>query len=445
LPDDVGRFLQENPKAGRYTIAKRFNVSERQARIYAGVARMIAEAQKEPDLLAFEELDQCDVEEHLKPNEKGAVMVRGRCLKGQYSKEGVIKRAVEEAGIDDREWTIKGIETRKWHTSMKLKKRTGKKSHEYTEEPYQIVNWLVGIKLAPNPVKNYLAALEEIVDTVGTVKPVKLKCPSKGGQLAGVIEPADAHIGKYAWHEETLGGDMDVPIAVKHFATATDACLTKMAVHGLSKIYIVIGHDLTHIDNQKGETPHGKHSLDFDTRLQHIMAETEKVTIQLCDKAAQIAPLEIIWVPGNHDYHSSYMLCRILNQRYRDNKHVKVDLGASTRKMILWGDNLIGLTHDAEGRKRAPTVNLLSQYDPWKAHWSKARWTELHTGHLHKREVMTIGGTLWRRIPALSTIDAWHTEGVYTDAIPCCDSFIYHKKDGIYAEYPTNINYLMAA
>lgn len=78
--------------------------------------------------------------------------------KEQYDKDGVIKRAIEEAGIDHKSWLIDKIETRKWHTSMKLKKRISDKPGDYIEEPHQIVNWLVGIKLKPNDAKPYMEA-----------------------------------------------------------------------------------------------------------------------------------------------------------------------------------------------------------------------------------------------------------------------------------------------
>ncbi|HUX79510.1 MAG TPA: hypothetical protein VMW10_07210, partial [Alphaproteobacteria bacterium] len=297
--------------------------------------------------------------------------------------------------------------------------------------------------LTPNKLRHYQDAFENITKNMKPIltPPAKITLPKKE-MLCGVLEPADAHIAKHAWSKETCGGDMDLPISIKKFKYGCESDLNKMAMHGLSKMFVVLGHDLTHIENRSGETEKGHHQLDYDSRFIKIIQDTETALIQVIDQALQIAPTEVLWVPGNHDFHASFHLCRSMMHRYGNIKHITFNIGASQRKMISWGDNLIGLCHDAEGRKRVPTVNLLAQYEPWKSHWSKAKWTELHTGHLHKREVMTIGGTIWRRIAALSTVDEWHTTGVYTDAVPCCQSFIYHKKDGIYAEYPTNINYL---
>lgn len=436
LPDDVGQFLIENPEAGRRVIAKRFDVDTGKARLYSGIASIISNACEDQDC-KIAMLDECDVEENLTTNEKGSITVKGKCLKSEYNKEGIIKRAIGEAGVDHNEWIIDGIAVRKWHTTMKVK--VGDK-----ETPTQVVNWLVGLKLKPNGRKVYSEALELLVTGLNPIKAVSMPRLPKKEMLAGEIAPVDAHIGKYAWHEETLGGNMDVPIATKGFQDACESNLSRMASHGLSKIFLVLGHDLMHIENQAGETPASKHRLDYDTRLPIIISETEKVVVRVVDQCLQVAPTEVIWVPGNHDWHASYWLCRVLAARYANVKHVKVDIGASMRKMILWGDVLIGLAHNAEGRKKAATVNLLAQYDPWKTHWSKARWTELHTGHLHKREVTTIGGTIHRRLSALSTIDFWHANEGFTDAVPACESFVFHKKEGLWAEYVTNVDYLKA-
>ena len=442
VPDNIAQFLKSHPNANRTKTAKQFGISEAKVRIYKFIvssnsgAFNVNSSQVENE----ENLWKVNVEEVLKPNEEGLINVSGTCLSGEYNKEGIIKKAIEEAGIDFKSWKIDKIETSKWNTSMKLRARQDRDS--YVDEVHQITNWKVGIRLKPLEARNYIYALEEIVSNLKPIKPTNIPYKlNKGNNLCGVIEPADAHIGKFAWHEETLGGNMDLPIAIQKFRESTNKCLNKMSKDGMSKINIVLGNDLIHIDNKKGETPHGKNQLDFDSRFQKIIAKTEQVIIDLCDNALQVSPIHIVWVPGNHDEVSSYMLCRLLAQRYRDDKNVTIDIGASPRKMILWGENLIGLCHDAEGRKRKATYNLLAQYEPWKSHWSSARWLECHVGHLHKKEVETIGGVIFRRIPALSTIDSWHCEGVFTDAIPCCSSFVYHKKDGIYAEYPTNIRY----
>lgn len=87
---------------------------------------------------------------------------------------------------------------------------------------------------------------------------------------------------------------MDVEIGAGHFRASCEANLNKMAMHNLAFINVVVGHDLMHIENQAGETAKGKHHLNFDTRLPHIIAETEKSVINVIDQCLQVAPTRII-------------------------------------------------------------------------------------------------------------------------------------------------------
>jgi len=443
LPDAIATFLKENPEAGRSVIAAKFNIGDKTARQYAAIGKMIQEYDQIGEIINTAELEKCKVSTEYEAGKGGSITVTGLDLSDRFSEEGAIERALRVSKINRKEWIPGKIKIGHWDTSLKLRKRTGEKSHEYEDKPYPITHWSVSIELTPNKLKHYEGAFENIVEKMKPIltAPAIIKKPERE-DLCGLLEPADAHIAKHAWSKETLGGDMDLPISIQKFKYGCESDLNKMAMHDLSKMFIVLGHDLTHIDNKSGETEKGHHQLDYDSRFIKIIEDTEMALISIIDQAVQIAPTEVIWVPGNHDFHASFHLCRSMMHRYSNFKHVTFNIGPSPRKMIVWGDNLIGLCHDAEGRKKIPTVNLLAQYDPWKSYWSRARWTELHTGHLHKRETMTIGGTLWRRIACLSTVDEWHTDGVFTDAVPCCQSFVYHKKEGIYAEYPTNISYL---
>jgi hypothetical protein len=441
LPDDVADYLEQNPRSGRKAIAERLNVSDRIARVYSAIGNILLSADKEH--ITESELNKCTVDLTIEPGKRGSATVHGYDVKEKFSRKAAIQKAIKEIDVETKEWNVVKTTIKMSDVSMKLRKRTGKLSHQYEDVTTTVTNWHVGIELKPNKLRHYQEAFDKIVanakPVISTIPPPRVVKPK---DLCGVLEPADAHIAKHAWHKETLGGDMDLPISIKKFQYGCESNLHKMSAHKLAQLHIVLGHDIIHIDNRSGMTEKGHNQLDYDSRFVKIIEQTENAVIKIIDQCLQIAPTKIIWVPGNHDFHASFHLCRAMFRRYENFKHVTFDIGPSSRKMINWGDNLIGLVHDAEGRKRVPTVNLMAQYDPWKQYWSKARFSELHTGHLHKRETITIGGTLWRRIAALSTIDAWHADGVFTDAVPCCQSFVYHKKEGVYAEYPTNITYL---
>ena len=147
---------------GRVFIEREFGLRQRQANIYAAIGTMITN--EEDSDIDFEILDKCKVEENINPGKSGNIVVRGSTLKDLYLKEGVIKRAIEEAGIDQKEWRIEETSTKTWHTSMKPRVRTSK--DEYADKPHQAVNWLVSIKLKPNHAKPSYEAFEQLISEV---------------------------------------------------------------------------------------------------------------------------------------------------------------------------------------------------------------------------------------------------------------------------------------
>ena len=303
VPDDIGKYLIQNPGIGRVHIEREFGVKQRQAELYAIIGGMLSD--KEENEMELEVLNRCKVEENINPGKSGSVIVRGTTLKDLYSKEGVIKRAIEEAGIDQKEWKIEEISTKTWHTSMKLRIRTDKDTYE--DKPHQVVNWLVSIKIKPNHAKPIYEAFEQLISEVQPLSsPVSLMhMPAVDKDVAAEIIPVDAHFLKFGWGKETMAGDMDLEIIQNQFINSNESNLQKISLFNPSCIKFIIGNDLMHSETVLAETPKGKHHLDVDGRFQKGVWACLKSLIHVVDKCVQIAPTEIIWVPGNHDYHAS--------------------------------------------------------------------------------------------------------------------------------------------
>jgi pyoverdine/dityrosine biosynthesis protein Dit1 len=99
---------------------------------------------------------------------------------------------------------------------------------------------------------------------------------------------------------------------------------------------------------------------------------------------------------------------------------------------------LIGWTHTLVGRHQA-WANELAQSFP--EYWAKSIHREWHHGHKHKKgevkvfPIVTQGGVLMRQLTALSPIDYWHYDNLYTDAVPGGESFVMHKEKGVIANF----------
>jgi hypothetical protein len=185
-------------------------------------------------------------------------------------------------------------------------------------------------------------------------------------------------------------------------------------------------------------TTQGEHTLDVDGRITKIHKIVFTNVRDAIYKASMLAPVEGIWIPGNHDFLASYMLAFALKEHFRDNKRVTIDISENPRKARLWGNLLVGWTHRIVGK---PTVwsNELAQAFPEM--WGKSVFREWHHGDQHKKQdvklvpTFTSGGVLCRQLTALSPVDKWHFENVYTDAIPGGEAFLWSKDYGIFANF----------
>jgi len=449
VPDHIAVFLKENPNVGRLVIAKKFNCGDKIARNYAAIGQMMNEIGDLDDIIEDDELKKCKVATEYSPGQSGSITVTGLDLSDRFSEEGAIERAQRVAKINKKEWTAGKIKIGHWDTSLKLRKRTGDAPHEYEDVPYPITHWSVSIELVPNKAQPIYEAFEELLKTAPILAAplVPIHIPTLDPRTAGEMIPNDAHFIKFGWGKETMAGNMDLSIIEKQFIDATDANLNKIAMFNPSLIYYVIGNDLMHTENIMAETPKGKNHLDTgDTRFQKGAEGCLKSLIISVDRASQVAPLELLWIPGNHDYHASWWLSVCLKMRYENHKHIKIDNGPSPKKARLWGDLLVGWIHDGSSGRENRAINMLPQF--WPKEWGESRYRELHTGHKHKTEVtkfkpvFTVGGAVIRQCAGLTTLDFWHADNLWTDAVPACESFLWDKEDGISAWFNQNIDYL---
>jgi hypothetical protein len=350
-----------------------------------------------------------------------------------------IEQAMDLADIDVKKWQVDRYEINNWQVTVKLKNKDG------TEKPETKTNWQVKMWLKPRIVQPLEIALRNLIKDIPKFTPVKsynFSVPK--GDLAGEMALYDAHIGKLAWKKEVTQGDYDLPISGKVLVDACEKNLNHLSPYKLSKIYYVLGNDYMHIENYMGVTPAGKHHLDTDSRLPKVYTEAKKGFLKTVYMCRQVAPVEILWIPGNHDMHASFFLSEVIKEHFRKDKHVTVDNSPEQRKARLWGNLLVGFAHDGS-KRQVNFVNVLPHFFPDL--WGKSKFREWHVGHKHKKEVVkyfptqTSGGTIIRQIPTLSTIDFWHYDNIFVDAVPAGESFVWDKGAGIISHHTANVKY----
>jgi hypothetical protein len=368
-----------------------------------------------------------------------------------FAKDNVEFFVEETAELEEAdEFLVDGLDVDGNLVTIKTKKKpiklSNRRARSYHDEiPVQVTNFQVKVWLKRKTPDVYEEAIKQLIETVPAISPmaVPTTIDTANSDVAVEVCLYDAHFGKFAWHPETLMGNWDISICTDAYLGGCREGLANSAPFRPSKIFFVLGQDFMHVDNSFFKTPHGGHSLDADGRFPKIARKAMETVIEAIAMCRSVAPVDVKWVPGNHDLHASFWLSLILEQAFRDDPYVTVDNSPCQRKAELWGDLLVGWWHDASGRKMPASVNALAQF--WPELWGQSKFRELHVGHKHKKvhvktmPIETTGGVLIRQIPSLSSIDFWHQEQLFVDAIPASETLLWSKDNGVFGNFTINV------
>jgi hypothetical protein len=248
----------------------------------------------------------------------------------------------------------------------------------------------------------------------------------------------DAHFGKLAWRMET-NQDYDIRICRDRYLAAARDLLARGQAMGIGRIVYVVGNDFFHVDH-KGLTTNGT-PMDTDGRWQKAFRAGVQACITVAEEATQIAPVDILVVPGNHDREKAFCLGEVLEARFHQNHYITVDNDPDLTSYYRWGKNLLGFVHGDNHTSDAKRNQLpLQMATDRPVDWSETVWREIHLGHFHSeredvwkyRTTDHIRDVAVRILPSLSSTDAWHREQGYASVL-AAEAHVYHKQRGRYA------------
>ena len=251
-----------------------------------------------------------------------------------------------------------------------------------------------------------------------------------------VLVVADCHYGKYAWSDGTGHDDYDLGIASGRVAAASESLISTLARYKPARLLVAFLGDLFHADTPALTTTGGTPLAgSTDGRLQKMIAMGCDSLLGVVAKAAEIAPVDSLVVNGNHDETLSWAFQRILVERFRKEKHIRISESYTARQYLTYGGNLLGFAHGHKAKKKLPQVMALER----PADWSACPYREWHTGHLHhqaaewSRPIETIDGVLVRIAPSLSPPDDYHAVNGWVGQREAMEAFVYDAAGGLSA------------
>ena len=266
-----------------------------------------------------------------------------------------------------------------------------------------------------------------------------VKAPKRDG-LWQVLVIADTHFAKYAWRETTGGDDYDLTIAERLVGEATKELLAIGDTYKPVRRTIALLGDLFHYDTPAGTTTSGT-PLERDGRLQKMIAVGCDSLLGAIERSAATVPTDVTIVNGNHDETLTWAFQRIMQERFRNDRRVRIDGRYTGRQYVTHGRNLLGFVHGHRAKRKLPQIMALEA----AADWSKCPYREWHTGHFHsqaaewQRPIETLDGVIVRTAPALCPPDDWHSVNGFIGSRQACETFIYSPEGGLTAMHVSRL------
>ena len=252
------------------------------------------------------------------------------------------------------------------------------------------------------------------------------------GEVLEICIP-DLHAGLLSWRYET-GEDYDLNITKKRFFKAISDIVARCKDASFSKILLVTLGDLLHTDNDNQTTTKGTFQ-QVDGRLAKIFDYTLDMMIDAIKILSEIAPVEVIYLCGNHDRVLGYTLIKAAEKAFGGDERVTFDVAPNPQKYRLLGNTLIGWTHGDMSKKN---MHGWLQ-DRARKEFGKSRYAEIHSGHLHSEQVYEAAGITIRHMPNLAAASYWEHQQGYPHTTKTVVCYRWHLKKGLRSIWYNNI------
>lgn len=362
------------------------------------------------------------LEESFKPN-AGHIVARGLDVK-------TLDKALEIAKVDLSVWKVERHVINSWEVTGRNKDG---KFGTYTN--WQVKAWLV--RKSPQE-----ASIEKLLSTLkkDAPKPQPLKYRRKKSDRLLEISIVDVHNGLRC--QPPTAEDFWNPELSRSMLLGTSAALVSAAEScgPFDRIVVPIGHDWMHIDGPDSATTKGTLQPEADEYLSMFLA-AEKLAIEWILSLREIAPVEIIVVPGNHDWVSAFALGRILSAYFHKDPHVGVDTWNNPTdpyKWLRWGCNLIGYFHKVKNPLAMAALMANERPQDWAE--TAGGWREWHVGDQHRRGeyrpfVMEEQGVGIEFQPSIVPSNAWARSQGYTHQRRSGTAHVWDKEEGQIARF----------
>ncbi len=343
-----------------------------------------------------------------------------------------IPQLLEQCKVDLTKWKIAEQHCKSWSGHMKISP-DGK-----IEITHKVTNISLSVKLIlaekENALRDLVAQLLEDLDKKAPHYPTFKWSKKKEPHLLE-IAIVDTHIGANILSYQT-GGNWTPQDAADSVPWATQALVHRAGEMEIERVVFVMGNDHLHYDNFAKTTTSTRHVMP-DTHIEFNTAfklAKDSITQSVDWLIDNVAPVDVVIVPGNHDANSTMALGECLKSHYRHTPDaVRFIESPHPRRYIQYGVNLIGFAHGHVGK---PERSVLAMPQEVMEAWASSRVQEIHHGHFHTIRTHDIGGIICRFLPSLCPATHWATKQGFLSQLGAY-GFAYHREHGQVARFST--------
>lgn len=423
---DIVNYIQSHPALGRRAVAREFGVSRHV--VYRAMQAWKWENNQgynkvngmDSDIgtsSSFEEDDNRIIITTRSPN----ITTLGQAL--AYSK------------VDLSIWEVERHIINYWDVTMGKQATDTGKPETYTN--FQIKVWLR--RKTGESAEEVFNRLIEKAKTYAPKYPMIVRPPLPKGErfMYEMAVLADPHIARMTWGKET-GMDWDTKIATAVLVNATDELLVRAKPYPIEKILIPVGNDTFEINDDTNTTPKNHNALYVDGRYIQVFERGVECLKQIVDHCLEIAPVELIWVQGNHDPQISLHLVRELASWYHHEKDVSVDVTPPKRKCVIYGKTFLGFTHGVGLKLNQIPAIFMSEF---RDKLYGCNHIEIHLGHTHQMKDTNVltgstegGGVRVRVLQSLTARSNWEYEMGFSNN-QAGEAFLWSNVNGYYGHF----------
>ena len=235
----------------------------------------------------------------------------------------------------------------------------------------------------------------------------------------------DVHIGRESYKHYT-NDETNLQQQQREFVDAINGLIGNTPSNKIEKFILPIGNDFFNIDTPQLTTTKG--TPQDNTRDLYSMFYTGlNLLSEVALYLSNIAPVELILVPGNHDTVTSGYLSTSLKVLFKDNPRIEVDDSPLNRKYRLYGKTTIGFAH---GELKMEKYAELLPYEA-KEMFSQSEWYEFLLGDKHhEKMVQKEEGVVVRHLGGMTKSDVWTYANGYTTSKRRAYGILYSKDKG---------------